>query len=74
TSHAAVVSRELGTPCVVGCGKDNLVALAGRIVTVDGTNGEVLDGELPLADIHGAERVAADQLRAWAQSAFQVAQ
>jgi pyruvate,orthophosphate dikinase len=35
TSHAAVVSRALGRPCVVGGGADAM-ALAGRLVTVDG--------------------------------------
>lgn len=74
TSHAAVVSRELGTPCVVGCGRGTLDALTGRIVTVDGTSGEVFAGELPLADVHGAERDAAERLREWARaSAVRVA-
>ena len=68
TSHAAVVSRELGRPCVVGCGQGALAELAGRTVTVDGTNGEVLDGVLPLADTHGAEQEAAVQLRQWAKA------
>jgi pyruvate,orthophosphate dikinase len=49
TSHAAVVSRELGTPCVVGCGPGTVDRLMGRQVTVDGTTGEVFDGLLPLA-------------------------
>ncbi|WP_280420529.1 pyruvate, phosphate dikinase [Nocardia carnea] len=74
TSHAAVVSRELGTPCVVGCGQGSLEALTGRTVTVDGTNGEVFAGRLPLADVHGAEREAVERLREWAAgSAVRVA-
>lgn len=74
TSHAAVVSRELGTPCVVGCGQGALAALTGRIVTVDGTSGEVFAGRLPLADVHGAEREAVERLREWAAgSAVRVA-
>jgi pyruvate,orthophosphate dikinase len=44
TCHAAVVSRELGRPCVVGCGPGSVTALAGQIVTVDGTRGEILTG------------------------------
>ena len=36
TSHAAVVSREIGTPAVVGCGAGVAAALDGRVVTVDG--------------------------------------
>jgi pyruvate,orthophosphate dikinase len=48
TSHAAVVSRELHTPCVVGCGKGALAGLAGADVTVDGAAGAVYAGLLPL--------------------------
>jgi len=44
TSHAAVVSRELGVPCVVGCGAGSLAGLDGRVVTVDAGAGRVLDG------------------------------
>lgn len=46
TSHAAVVSRALGLPCVVGCGSGSLAALAGRDVTVDGSGGRVFAGLL----------------------------
>ena len=49
TSHAAVVSRELGCPAVVGCGEGMLAAVEGRTVTVDGTAGEILDGIVPSA-------------------------
>lgn len=48
TSHAAVVSRELGLPAVVGCGAGVVAALDGRSVTVDGSAGEVYDGVLAL--------------------------
>ncbi|WP_216892239.1 pyruvate, phosphate dikinase [Nocardia alni] len=73
TSHAAVVSRELGTPCVVGCGQGALKALIGKIVTVDGTSGEVFEGALPRANVHGAEQESAQRLRQWAQeNAMQV--
>lgn len=48
TSHAAVVSRELQTPCVVGCGKGALAGLKGSDVTVDGASGNVYAGMLPL--------------------------
>jgi pyruvate,orthophosphate dikinase len=46
TSHAAVVSRELGLPAVVGCGAGVVAALDGRTITVDGATGEVYDGAL----------------------------
>jgi pyruvate,water dikinase len=47
TSHAAIVSRELGVPAVLGCGDATSVLTAGRVVTVDCTRGEeglVTDG------------------------------
>lgn len=47
TSHAAVVSRELGRPAVVGCGAGVVAALDRKLVTVDGTAGEVRAGALP---------------------------
>jgi pyruvate,orthophosphate dikinase len=46
TSHAAVLSRELGRPCVVGCGPDTVTRLAGRRVTLDGTTGRIRAGDL----------------------------
>ena len=48
TSHAAVVSRALGVPCVVGCGAASVTTLAGRTVTVDGASGKVFEGELKM--------------------------
>ncbi len=46
TSHAAVVSRALDTPCVVGCGAGTVAALAGRVITVDATGARIFDGEI----------------------------
>ncbi len=48
TSHAAVVSREIGCPSVVGCGAGVAAAIDGKLVTVDGTEGEVREGALEL--------------------------
>ncbi len=48
TSHAAVVSRALGLPCVVGCGDGALRGLEGRTTTVDGDGGRVFDCPLPV--------------------------
>lgn len=48
TSHAGVVSREIGRPAVVGCGVGVAAALDGKLITVDGTEGEVRDGVLQL--------------------------
>jgi pyruvate, orthophosphate dikinase len=48
TSHAAVVSRSLGRPCVVGCGDGSLTILKDRMVTVCGTTGRIHEGSLPV--------------------------
>src|SRR3989344_2531371 len=47
TSHAAIVSRELGITCVVGSKSATKTLKSGRIVTVNGKTGEVFDGSLP---------------------------
>jgi pyruvate, water dikinase len=44
TCHAAIVSRELGIPCVVGTGEATRRLRDGEIVTVDATRGVVLEG------------------------------
>ncbi len=44
TCHAAIVSRELGIPCVVGTGEATSKLRNGEIVTVDATRGVVLEG------------------------------
>lgn len=49
SSHAAVVSRELGRVAVVGCGQGVAAALAGKHITVDGAEGEVREGNLSLS-------------------------
>ena len=49
TSHAAVVSRELGRVAVVGCGQGVAASLAGKQITVDGYEGEVREGNLTLS-------------------------
>jgi pyruvate,orthophosphate dikinase len=59
TSHAAVVARGMGKPCVVGCGvlkiDDHAGTLAvngtrmkeGDYLSIDGFTGEVITGQLP---------------------------
>lgn len=44
TSHAAIVSRELGIPCVVGTKEATLILKDRMIVTVDGQKGQVFLG------------------------------
>ncbi len=46
TSHAAIVSRELGVPCVVGTKTATKMFKEGDIVTLNGTTGEIWKGDL----------------------------
>ncbi len=62
TSHAAVVARGMGTCCVSGCGDINMdeenkqFTLAGKTyhegdyISLDGTTGNIYDGEIPTVD------------------------
>jgi pyruvate, water dikinase len=60
TCHAAIVSRELGKPCVVGTRTATRVLRDGEEVTVDGAKGEVYQGLLegPKAEATGGAEVA----------------
>ena len=51
TSHAAIVSRELGVPCVVGTTVATHTLKDGQIVTLNGSTGEVFKGALHLPSI-----------------------
>ncbi|MGE5748772.1 MAG: phosphoenolpyruvate synthase [Gemmatimonas sp.] len=55
TSHAAIVARELGTPCIVGAHDATRVLATGELVTVDGAAGTVIRGKP--ADLPHAETV-----------------
>ncbi|WP_431972318.1 pyruvate, phosphate dikinase [Nocardia sp. bgisy134] len=66
TSHAALVSRELGRPCVVGCGPGVVAALAGRVVTVDGGAGAVWLGEITGKAVEQSVIEDVAQLARWA--------
>jgi len=47
TSHAAIVSRELGIPCLVGTGNATKLMVNGKEYTIDSKNGVVYEGALP---------------------------
>lgn len=49
TSHASIVSRELGIPCVVGTGTATHTLKTGQVVTVDGASGKIYKGKVGLA-------------------------
>ncbi|MEM8843083.1 MAG: PEP-utilizing enzyme, partial [Pseudomonadota bacterium] len=80
TSHAAVVARGLGTPCVVGAqnltlnveektlkAPDGRIFREGDVITVDGGEGQVLAGAVPtlMPEITGAFAT----LMSWADAA-----
>ncbi len=46
TCHAAIVSRELGTPAVVGTKTATHVLTNGQLITVDGEKGLIYEGEI----------------------------
>jgi pyruvate,water dikinase len=46
TAHAAIVSRELGIPCVVGAEKATATLADGQMITVDGSGGKVYKGKV----------------------------
>ncbi|MCS7250161.1 MAG: pyruvate, phosphate dikinase [candidate division WOR-3 bacterium] len=60
TSHAAVVARGMGKPCIVGCADiiidfekkilkiKNLILKEGDKISINGTTGEIIKGEVPL--------------------------
>ena len=50
TCHAAIVSRELGIPCIVGCGDATKILENNQIVTVDSTRGVVFEGKVKSKD------------------------
>lgn len=75
TSHAAVIGRGLGVPCVVGASElaidrknaqiiapDGRKFAAGDVITVDGTTGQVIVGEPPMleAALDGAFKTLLD--------------
>ncbi|TYO97278.1 pyruvate phosphate dikinase [Desulfallas thermosapovorans DSM 6562] len=76
TSHAAVVARGMGKPCVCGCeairidyAKEEFVVggvtvKKGDIVSIDGATGQVMLGEVPMIDPELSDEF--QQLLTWA--------
>lgn len=48
TSHAAIVSRELGIPCVVGAKTATKDLKNGQLITVNGSRGEIYEGGMEM--------------------------
>jgi len=78
TSHAAVVARGMGRPCVSGSTKINIdyvnkifragdvTVKEGDIITIDGSSGEIISGEVPTVK----PEISSDfsKLMSWADS------
>ncbi len=81
TSHAAVVARGMGKPCIVGCDalhvdRRNRVAHIGEFpfkegdwITIDGTTGNVIVGQLKLIDPPSKLPDWLDEFLGWADEA-----
>jgi len=59
TSHAAIVSRELSIPCIVGTETATKLMVTGKEYTVDSRNGVVYEGIIPEAVQPTTAQVAA---------------
>ncbi|MFP4151898.1 MAG: pyruvate, phosphate dikinase [Alkalispirochaeta sp.] len=73
TSHAAVVARGMGTPCVAGCKgvevANKVMTVEGKqykegdFITIDGSTGEVFAGEMPVIEPKVSEEL--DRFLSW---------
>ena len=75
TSHAAVVARGFGKPAVTGCkaieidpeagevSVDGKTFKAGDTITIEGSSGRVVEGEVPLIDAELSRGLRADSRR-----------
>ena len=81
TSHAAVVTRGLGKPCIVGAESlrvdvehgwmagNGKTVHAGEMVSMDGASGEVYAGEMETVNPSLSDLPEANELLAWADEA-----
>ncbi len=76
TSHAAIVARGMGKPAVVGAESvvideeahtfsvNGVIVHAGEIITIDGSTGEVMRGEVPVIEPRLGDDI--EELLSWA--------
>ena len=81
TSHAAVVARQIGKPCVAGCASlvidygarsakvNGLGFSEGEWISLDGTTGEVFVGALPTVEVRYEEQQELQKVLEWADRA-----
>ncbi|MFZ3301309.1 MAG: phosphoenolpyruvate synthase [Microgenomates group bacterium] len=63
TSHAAIVSREMGIPCVVGTKTGTKTLNEGDIVTVNGSTGEIYMGGMSKQSKSEASETKAEKVK-----------
>lgn len=56
TSHAAIVSRELGVPCIVGSGNATTILKDDMEVSVDGSHGIVYEGLISAPEVAASKQ------------------
>ena len=80
TSHAAVVARQIGKPCVAGCAElivdygtksgrstlSEVTFVEGDWISVDGSTGEVFVGALPTVEARFEDQPELQQILGWA--------
>ncbi|HEV8054229.1 MAG: pyruvate, phosphate dikinase [Chloroflexi bacterium] len=78
TSHAAVVARQIGKPCVAGVSAlvidyaartaqaDGVSFAEGDWISLDGSTGEVFVGALPTVEVRFEEQAGLQRILAWA--------
>ncbi|HTS15548.1 MAG TPA: pyruvate, phosphate dikinase, partial [Candidatus Sulfotelmatobacter sp.] len=80
TSHAAVVARQIGKPCVAGCAAllvdyEARTASAGGVtfkegdpISLDGSTGEVYLGALPTVEVRFEDQTGLQEILGWADA------
>jgi pyruvate,orthophosphate dikinase len=78
TSHAAVVARQIGKPCVAGCSAlvvdyetrtasaDGVTFKEGDAISLDGSTGEVYLGALPTVEVRFEDQTGLQEILGWA--------
>ena len=84
TSHAAVVARQIGKPCVAGVGdltidqRTRTARIGGRtltegdVISLDGSTGEVFLGALPTVEVRFEEQAGLLRILDWADTVRQL--
>jgi len=70
TAHAAIVSRELGIPCIVGVKDVTSLLKTGQEVTVDGSSGSIYDGKIEIQS--KSEEQSSFDSESWPVTATQI--